>query len=87
MSSGHHFIVSVYFIIFLHRTITFNSVPLKNTQTETQKYFLEFNFFSSTFWKITVGGFVNQLMKNFWPKCVLWPDCTVFHHSPHGLQR
>ena len=21
----------------------------------------------STFWKITVGGFVNQLIKNFWP--------------------
>ena len=24
----------------------------------------------STFGKITVGGFVNQLIKKFWPKCV-----------------
>ena len=25
-------------------------------------------FFFGTFWKITVGGFVNQLIKKFWPK-------------------
>ena len=28
----------IYSIIFLHRTITFNSVTVKNTQTEPQKY-------------------------------------------------
>ena len=64
-------------------TISFNSVTLKNTQTEPQKYFF-FNktnnikswrikykntfrikfYFYSTLQKITVGGFVNQLIKN-----------------------
>ena len=24
-------------------------------------------YFFSTFWKITVGGFVNQQIKKFWP--------------------
>ena len=67
----------------MDRAITFNSVTLKNTQTEPQKYIifstkqiifrvgqlnkrncLEINFFS-TFRKITVGGFVNQLIKKF----------------------
>ena len=69
-----------YFPKNLDRIITFNSVTLKNRQTEPQKYIifstkqiifrvggekkiLEF-FFSSSFWKITVGGFVNQLIKN-----------------------
>ena len=31
------------------------------------KIILEINFFS-TLWNITVGGFVNQLIKKFWPK-------------------
>ena len=70
----------------LDRTITFNSVTLKKTQTEPQKYIIFFQlnkkylesadkikkiFFEiilvSTFRKITVGGFVNQLIKKFWP--------------------
>ena len=68
-------------------TITFNSVSLKNTQTEPQKNIifltkqikfrvgglnkkkLEINFiFFPAFQKITVGGFVNQLIKKIWPK-------------------
>ena len=28
--------------------------------------------FFSTLWKITVGGFVNQLIKKFWPKLELF---------------
>ena len=76
----------------LDRSITFYSVTLKNTQTESQKNiiffqrnkkylesedkieenknnFLEIKFyFFPTFQKITVGGFVNQLIKKFWPK-------------------
>ena len=33
------------------------------------KQVLEIKFYSfSTFWNITVGGFVNQLIKNVWPK-------------------
>ena len=32
-----------YFIIFLHRTITFNSVILKNTQTEPQTNIIFFH--------------------------------------------
>ena len=32
-----------YFIIFLQRTITFNSGTLKNTKTEPQKYIFFFN--------------------------------------------
>ena len=28
----------------------------------------KFRIFFSTFRKITVGGFVNQLIKKFWPK-------------------
>ena len=65
-----------YFIIFLNiypdRTITFNGVILINTQTESQKYIIFFEikyinsfriiFFLSSLWKITVGGFVNQLI-------------------------
>ena len=35
-----------------------------------KKIIFEIIFFF-TFWKITVGGFVNQLIKKFWPKNVL----------------
>ena len=60
-------------------------MSLKNTQTEPQKYIIfstkqiifrvggykkNLEFFFSTFRKITVGGFVNQLIKKFWPKRV-----------------
>ena len=31
------------------------------------KIILEIKFFFSTLRKITVGGFVNQLIKKFWP--------------------
>ena len=37
---------------------------------------LEFRFFFSTFQEITVGGFVNQLIKKFWPyhnDCIILP--------------
>ena len=62
----------------MDRTITSNSVTLKNTQTEPQKYYFStkqiifrvaglnkkiiLDLFS-TFRIITVGGFVNQLVK------------------------
>ena len=35
---------------------------------EIKKILLEIKFyFFSTLWKITVGGFVNQLIKKIWP--------------------
>ena len=71
----------------LDRTITFYSVTLKNTQTEPQKnikkyYFFLRNkkylesadivfYFFPTFEKTTVGGFVNQIIKKFWPNAIL----------------
>ena len=33
---------------------------------KVKKKILEIIFFS-TYWKITVGGFLNQLIKKFWP--------------------
>ena len=34
---------------------------------------LKMTSFFSTFRKITVGGFVNQLIKNFWPNLIHVP--------------
>ena len=46
--------------------------------------FLEIIILFSTFWEITVSGFVNQLMKKFWPK--LAPPhlmVSIFHNGIH----
>ena len=59
----------------LDRTITFNNVTFKNTDRTSKKIFSakresadkiknDFRIFFSTFQEITVGGFVNQLIKN-----------------------
>ena len=37
-------------------------------------FFLEIYIFSPTFWKVQVGGFVNQLIKKFWPYAFRWPS-------------
>ena len=34
-------------------------------------------FFFSVFGKITVGGFVNQLIKKFWPKVIFRKKCLL----------
>ena len=34
--------------------------------------------FFSTFWKITVGGFLNQLIKKFWPKQTVFLNVLLF---------
>ena len=34
-------------------------------------------YFFSSFQEITVGGFVNQLIKKLWPKCVKSRNCPV----------
>ena len=47
-------------IIFFNET--------NNIKSRQIKIILEIDFFASTIWKITVGGFVNQLIKKFWPK-------------------
>ena len=39
--------------------------------------FRNYSFFCSTFQKITVGGFVNQLMKKFWPYDSSWSSSQV----------
>ena len=78
----------------MDRTITFNSVTLKNTQAEPQKYFFQRNKyylesedkidFFSTPRKITVGGFVNQLIKKIWhyylicSRHIFWSYVRVF---------
>ena len=47
----------------LGKNIIFNKVQFSSVQFKKKK----FRFFS-TFQKITVGGFVNQLIKKLWPK-------------------
>ena len=61
----------------MHMTITFNSVTLKNTQTEPQKY-ISFSTFIKYKKKIEITFFYflenyswrvrNSTNKNFWPK-------------------
>ena len=76
----------------MHRTITINSVVLKNTQTKPQNIYFSMKQIifrvadktkkvileeekNSTFRKITVVGFVNQLIKTFWPKALMRLCC------------
>ena len=49
---------------------------------EIKKLFLDINFFS-TFWKITVGGFVNQLIKKTLALFILING--FFHQVCHKL--
>ena len=39
----------------------------------------------STFQKITVGGFVNQLIKKFWPKC--YSDFNPIFLKDHNIKK
>ena len=77
----------------MDRTITFNSVTLKITQRELQKYIifakkqLRFRYnktleLFSTFRKVTVGGFVNQLIKTFSPK---YKPLVIYRFSDMAL--
>ena len=46
----------------------------------------ENEFFFSTFWKITVGGFINQLIKKFWP---YWKivEIDILYFNLYGISR
>ena len=44
-----------------------------------------FRIFFSTFQKITVGGFVSQLIKKFWPKC--YSDFNPIFLKDHNIKK
>ena len=43
-----------------------------------------FRIFFSTFRKITVGGFVNQLIKKFWPYYISFHAMDMMEYRFHG---